>query len=79
MPYLGALLRLPQNGSTQFAELSEDCLAGASMIDAFETVRAFCDALAESERQAALDRMSRSAFELGLYDRNEMPDGGRDE
>jgi hypothetical protein len=26
---------------------------------------------------AVLVRLSRDAFELGLYDRNEMPDGGR--
>ena len=69
----------PAKWLVQFAELSESCLAGASMSAAFETVRAFYDALAESERQAALDRMSRSAFELGLYDRNEMPNGGCDE
>ncbi len=49
------------------------------MSASFETVRAFHDALAESERQAALDRMSRSALELGLYDRNEMSKGGYDE
>jgi hypothetical protein len=49
------------------------------MSDAFETVRAFYDALAESERLTALDRMVKSAFELGLYDRNEMPRGGSDE
>ena len=49
------------------------------MSDAFETVRAFCDGLAELERQAALDRMSKTAFELGLFDRNEMPNGGCDE
>ena len=30
-------------------------------------------------RQAALDRFSKHAFELGLYDRNEMPEGGNDE
>ena len=33
----------------------------------------------EVERQAALDRLSKHAFELGLYDRNEMPEGGNDE
>jgi hypothetical protein len=49
------------------------------MSDAFETVKAFCDGLSESERQAALDRMSKAAFEAGLYDRNEMPKGGGDE
>jgi len=27
----------------------------------------------------ALDRLSRQAFEAGLYDRNEMPEGGSDE
>jgi hypothetical protein len=27
----------------------------------------------------ALDRLSRQAFEAGLYDRNEMPEGGNDE
>ena len=27
----------------------------------------------------ALERLSRDAFELGLYDRKEMPDGGADE
>jgi hypothetical protein len=34
---------------------------------------------ADDERQAALDRLSEHAFELGLYDRNEMPEGGNDE
>ncbi len=33
----------------------------------------------DEERQMALDRLSRQAFEAGLYDRNEMPDGGTDE
>ncbi len=69
----------PAEWLKQFAELSEVCLAGASMSDAFETVRAFYDRLSESERQAALDRMSTAAFDAGLYDRNEMPKGGRDE
>ena len=69
----------PAEWFNQFAELSEICLAGASMSDAFETVRAFCDGLAELENLAALDRMSRAAFESGLYDRNEMPNTGGDE
>jgi hypothetical protein len=34
----------------QFAELSESCLAGDSMNDAFETVSAFCDGLTKSRR-----------------------------
>ena len=29
--------------------------------------------------QMALDRLSRHAFELGLYDRNEMPEAATDE
>jgi len=33
----------------------------------------------DEERQSALDRLSRQAFEAGLYDRNEMPEGGTDE
>ena len=33
----------------------------------------------EEELQMALDRLSRDAFELGLYDRNEMPESGADE
>jgi hypothetical protein len=33
----------------------------------------------EIKRQAALDRLSKHAFELGLYDRNEMPKAGNDE
>ena len=33
----------------------------------------------DAERQAALDRLSRRAFEAGLYDRNVMPEGGSDE
>ena len=33
----------------------------------------------DEELQMALDRLSRDAFELGLYDRNEMPEGGTDE
>ena len=42
----------PTEWLTQFAELSENCLAGASMSDAFETVKAFCDGLAESPKQS---------------------------
>ncbi len=33
----------------------------------------------DEERQAALDRLSRAAVEVGLYDRNKFPEGGRDE
>jgi excisionase family DNA binding protein len=33
----------------------------------------------DEERQASLDRLSRQAFEAGLYDRNVMPEGGSDE
>jgi excisionase family DNA binding protein len=33
----------------------------------------------DEERQAALDRLSMQAFEAGLYDRNVMPEGGKDE
>ena len=33
----------------------------------------------EIERQSALDRLSKHAFELGLYDRNEMPEGCTDD
>ena len=33
----------------------------------------------DEELQMALDRLSRDAFELGLYDRNEMPEGGADD
>ena len=33
----------------------------------------------DAERQTALDRLSRRAFEAGLYDRNVMPEGGSDE
>jgi len=32
----------------------------------------------EQERQAALDRLSRHAFETGLYEKNKFPEGGRD-
>jgi excisionase family DNA binding protein len=32
----------------------------------------------DQERAAALDRLSRDAFEAGLYDRNEFPQGGTD-
>jgi hypothetical protein len=69
----------PAEWLSQFAELSEICLAGSAMSDEFRMVRAFCDGLAESARQAALDRRAGSAFELGLYDRNEMPDSNGDE
>jgi predicted protein tyrosine phosphatase len=69
----------PAEWLNQFAELSEDCLAGVSMSDAFEMVRAFWNDLAESEAQGALDRLSKAAFDAGLYDRNEMPRGGEDE
>jgi hypothetical protein len=33
----------------------------------------------DEELQMALDLLSRDAFELGLYGRNKMPDGGADE
>jgi excisionase family DNA binding protein len=33
----------------------------------------------DEEREAALDRLSRQAFEAGLYDRNVMPEDGSDE
>ncbi len=33
----------------------------------------------DEERQASLDRLSRQAFEAGLYDRNVMPEGSSDE
>ena len=41
--------------------------------------RASRDSGDEEQLQMALDRLSRDAFELGLYDRNEMPEGGTDE
>jgi hypothetical protein len=33
----------------------------------------------ERERQVALDRLSRNAFESGLYQKNKFPEGGQDE
>ncbi len=33
----------------------------------------------EQERQGALNRLSRHAFESGLYEKNEFPEGGQDE
>ena len=33
----------------------------------------------EEERQAALDRLSKSAMEAGLYERNRFPEAGSDE
>lgn len=33
----------------------------------------------DEERRAALDRLSRTAMETGLYDRNEFPDDGQDD
>ena len=33
----------------------------------------------DEERQASLDRLTRQAFEAGMYDRNVMPEGGSDE
>lgn len=33
----------------------------------------------DQKRLAALDRLSRDAFEAGLYERNVLPEGGRDE
>ena len=33
----------------------------------------------DEEREAALDHLSRQAFEAGLYDRNVMPEGGSDD
>ena len=65
----------PEEWLNQFAELSESCLSGASMSDAFETVRAFLNDLQAAEREASLDRLSRQALDLGLYDRNGRSDG----
>ena len=33
----------------------------------------------EQERQAALNRLSRQAFDAGLYEKNKFPEGGQDE
>jgi hypothetical protein len=33
----------------------------------------------DEDAVAALDRLSRHPFENGLYDRNELPEGGSDE
>jgi hypothetical protein len=33
----------------------------------------------EQERQVALNRLSRHAFETGLYEKNKFPEGGQDE
>src|SRR5262249_18148233 len=33
----------------------------------------------EQERQAALNRLSRHAFDTGLYEKNKFPEGGQDE
>lgn len=33
----------------------------------------------DEERQAALDQLTREAFDAGLYDRNTFPEGGQDE
>src|SRR5437016_3865380 len=33
----------------------------------------------EQDRQAALNRLSRHAFETGLYEKNKFPEGGQDE
>ena len=33
----------------------------------------------DAERMASLDRLSRDAFEAGLYERNVLPEGGSDE
>lgn len=33
----------------------------------------------DKEREAALNRLSRHAFETGLYDKNKFPEGGQDE
>jgi excisionase family DNA binding protein len=33
----------------------------------------------EQERQAALNRLSRQAFDTGLYEKNKFPEGGQDE
>jgi excisionase family DNA binding protein len=33
----------------------------------------------DTERLASLDRLSRDAFEAGLYERNVLPEGGSDE
>lgn len=38
-----------------------------------------CGSPTDEDTSAALDRLSRQAFEAGLYDRNEMPEGGNDE
>jgi excisionase family DNA binding protein len=33
----------------------------------------------DAERKVALDRIAKEAFESGLYDRTEIPEGGQDE
>ncbi|HMD70182.1 MAG TPA: nucleotidyl transferase AbiEii/AbiGii toxin family protein [Bryobacteraceae bacterium] len=65
----------PTEWFSQFAELSESCLDGATMTDAFEGVRTFLNDLQAAEREASLDRLSRQALDLGLYDRNGRLDG----
>jgi hypothetical protein len=65
----------PTEWFSQFAELSESCLDGATMTDAFEGVRTFLNDLQAAEREASLDRLSRRALDLGLYDRNGRLDG----
>jgi hypothetical protein len=31
------------------------------------------------KRQAALNRLTRQAYETGLYEKNKLPEGGQDE
>jgi len=49
------------------------------MIEEGDSADACFDSPTDEDTLAALDRLSRQAFEAGLYDRNEMPEGGNDE
>jgi hypothetical protein len=69
----------PEVWRKQFAEMAEQCLGGAAMDGAFSDVQRFFAYSQLTDHEGALDRLSRQAFELGLYDRNEMPNGGNDE
>jgi hypothetical protein len=64
--------------SVDFGALLWDAWDVKPMAPEHSTIPAYV-ASTDAERQAALDRLSRHAFDLGLYDRSAMPAEASDE
>ena len=54
-------------------------MLGVWRLRILKTRQSSFDDSGDKELQHALDRLSQHAFEHGLYDCNEMPEGGGDE